>query len=269
MPAGALRVAAVQAEAAPGEVERNLASAVRWTERAAAQGARLIVFPEAFTTGYDEGVFAGGLPSADLGWAAPVQAAATASAATVLLNTPLEHGTHRTLSTVVLQPGGAPLTAYAKQHLYDTERALFAPGERGATVAVEGHDVALSVCYDANFPEHAADAATDGIDVYANSGAYFPGGEHRRDLHYAARALDNSVYVVFAGLVGRPHGFIGGSAVFDPEGRILDQVAAGTEGLAIADIDPRRIAEVRGAQRMWADRRRDLGQRHRIRSAHA
>ena len=261
MPDGPLRVAAVQAEAIPGDLMANLAATVHWIERAAERGARLVVFPEAFTTGYDEGTFAGSLPYEDLAWTAPVQTAVQAAGATVLLNSPLDHGSHRTLSTIVLRPGAEPVVAYAKQHLYESERTLFAPGEHGATVTVEGHEVGLSVCYDANFPEHAADAAAAGVDVYANSGAYFPGGEHRRDLHHAARALDNGVHVVFAGLIGGPYDFIGGSAIFDPEGRVLDRVASGGEGLAVVDVEPRRTAEVRGAQLMWADRRPSLGQR--------
>ncbi|WGL51102.1 carbon-nitrogen hydrolase family protein [Nocardioides sp. BP30] len=262
-----LRVAAVQAEALPGEVDRNLASAADWVRRAARRGAGVVVFPEAFTTGYDEAAFAdllhtGHLPGIDLAWAAPVQAAVEDGGVTAVLNSPLDHGTHRTLSSVVLRPGERPVAAYAKQHLYASERAFFTPGECGASLMTGERELALSVCYDANFPEHAAAAA--GADVYLNSGAYFPGGEHRRDLHYAARALDNGVYVVFAGLLGAPYGFIGGSAVFDPEGRIIDRVPPGTEGLAVADIDPERIAEVRGTQRMWADRRPGLGERHRL-----
>jgi len=256
-----LRVAAIQAEAVPGEVAVNLAAAGRWIDRVAAAGADLVVFPEAFTTGYDERAFAGPLPEADLTWTVGVQPAVDAGGVTVLLNTPLDHGTFRSLSTVVLRPGAVPVAAYAKQHLYDAERATFTAGEHGASLTVGKHDVALSVCYDANFPEHAADAAAAGADVYANSGAYFPGGEHRRDLHYAARALDNGVYVVFAGLLGAPYDFIGGSAVFDPEGRVLDRVAQDVEGFAVADIDPERLAEVRAAQRMWADRRPSLGPR--------
>lgn len=256
-----LRVAAVQAEARPGQVEHNLAAAADWIARAARRGAGLVVFPEAFTTGYDEDVFADptAVPAADLAWVAPVQAAVEATGVIAVLNSPLDHGSHRTLSSVVLRPGEQAVAAYAKQHLYASEQAFFTPGDCGASVSVGERELALSVCYDANFPEHAAAAA--GADVYLNSGAYFPGGEHRRDLHYAARALDNGVYVVFAGLLGAPYGFIGGSAVFDPEGRVLDRVAPGTEGLAVADVDPERIAEVRAAQRMWADRRVSLGRR--------
>jgi predicted amidohydrolase len=39
-----------------------------WTCRAAAGGARLVVFPEAFVTGYDLGVFEAASPSAEDGY---------------------------------------------------------------------------------------------------------------------------------------------------------------------------------------------------------
>lgn len=259
-----LRIAAVQAEAVPGDVHANVAAAVTWIERAAEQGAGLVVFPEAFTTGYDEAAFAGPVPDADLAWAAPVRAAVDRTRVVAVLSTPLDHDGRRTLSSVVLRPGHVPVSAYDKQHLDGAERPVFVRGEHGTTITVHGVDVGLSICYDASFPEHAADAAAGGADVYVNSGAWFPGGEARRDLTHAARALDNGVYVAFAGLVGAPHDFIGGSAVLDPEGRLLDQVAAGVEGLAVADVDPALIAEVRARRRMWAERCPSLGPRHHV-----
>jgi len=257
-----LRVAAVQAQAVPGDLAGNLAATVAWIDQAADRGAALVVFPEAFTTGYDEDVFAGALPSADLAWCEPVQAAADRTRVVVFLSTPLDHGTHRTLSTVVFRPGRAPVAAYDKQHLDEGEQRLFTPGEHGTTMLVEDVNVALSICYDASFPEHAAQAAVDGADLYVNSGAYFPGGEHRRDLQLAARALDNGLYVVHAGLIGGSHDFVGGSAAFDPEGQVLEQLPAGVEGLLLVDVDRIRIAQVRVEQRMWLYRRSSLGKRH-------
>ncbi|MBO3663953.1 carbon-nitrogen hydrolase family protein [Microbacterium stercoris] len=250
-----LRIAAVQAESVPGNFSANITSAARWVRAASVQGARLVVFPEAFVTGYDEGVFAAGSTEFDF---APLQSAIDETGAVAVVNTPLDGR----LASLVFAPGAAPVPAYAKQHLHASERTHFSPGEGGATIDIDGVPVALSVCYDANFPEHAAAAAADGALVYVNSGAYFPGGEARRDLHYAARALDNGLYVVFAGLVGAPHDFIGGSAVFDPVGRRI-ATADAREGLAIADVDPAVIAETRDAQRMWADRRATLGERTR------
>ncbi|MEW1834290.1 carbon-nitrogen hydrolase family protein [Microbacterium sp. NPDC079995] len=194
----------------------------------------------------------------DLSWLEPMQRASDETGVVAVVNAALDHGTHRSLSNVLVTPGAGTAVVYAKQHLHAEERAVFTAGEHGFSFGVDDAEVAMSVCYDANFPEHAAAAAASGADVYVNSGAYFIGGEHRRDLHYAARALDNGVYVVFAGLVGG--GFIGGSAVFDPLGCRIAAVE-GHEGLAIADIDPEVLAEVRSQQRMWTDRRADLGPR--------
>ena len=142
---------------------------------------------------------------------------------------------------------GRVLAPYVKQHLFDSEQAFFTPGDRGATVTVDGWDVGLGVCYDGCFPEHATAAAADGATVYVCPSAYFAGADHRRDLYYAARALDNGIYVVFSGLTGRCGAleFGGGSAVYDPEGRALDRVGAQAPAVAYADLDP---AEVRRVQ---------------------
>ena len=260
-----LRIASVQAEAVPGKVGRNVAAAARWVERAAAERADLVLFPEAFTTGYSPEVFGRELPTLDdPAWLTPVQAAVDATGTVVILNSPLRRGATATLTQLVLRPQQSPVPAYDKQHLYASEREWFTPGGSATSLVLGEVRLALSVCYDANFPEHAAAAAAAGATVYLNSGAYFPGGGARRDLHYGARALDNGMYVVFAGLLGAPSDFIGGSAIVDPEGRVVARVPDGVDGLAIADIDPARVAGVRAAQRMWADRRASLGPRHEL-----
>ncbi|MDU0368694.1 carbon-nitrogen hydrolase family protein [Microbacterium sp. KSW4-17] len=253
------RIATVQMEAVPGDVDANVALIARLVGDAAAGDADLALFPEAAVTGYDDLAFADPLPALGPGgWWAPVQKAVDRTGVIAVVNTALEREGCRTLSDVILSPGRDPLAAYAKQHLHDSERPLFAPGDHGASFVLHGLRFALSVCYDANFPEHAAAAGRAGAHVYLNSGAYFPGGEHRRDLHYASRALDNGMYVVFSGLVGGPHAFIGGSAVFDPLGRRIAAVGE-AEHVAFADLDAEVVRETRERQRMWADHRDELG----------
>ena len=63
----ALRVAAGQAAAAPGDLDANLRTTARLAALAGDQGVRVLVLPEAFLTGSDAAVFAGALPGpADL-----------------------------------------------------------------------------------------------------------------------------------------------------------------------------------------------------------
>lgn len=170
-----LRIAAVQAEASPGEVNRNIAKAVDFIQRASSEKVDVIVFPEAFVTGYDDAAFTGSLPaSAELDWLDRVQEAVDVTGLLVILNTALDRGGRSTLTDIVLAPGRAPVLAYDKQHLYDSERRWFTAGDHGCSLSAGDLRLGLSVCYDANFPEHAAAAAFNGAVVYINSGAYFP-----------------------------------------------------------------------------------------------
>lgn len=268
-PPPALRVAAAQAATVPGDIAANLATAAGLVHRAAARGARLVLLPEAFPTGYDEAAFAGPLPSdddLDGGWLDPLRAASAATGIAVVLSTPLRRGSARTMSMLVVPPGGPVTAPYDKQHLDADETPYFAHGAAGASITVGGVELALSICYDASFPEHARDAADGGAIAYLNSAAFFAGGAHRRDLALAARALDNGMYVVVAAATGRcdARELIGGSAIYDPDGRPLARLED-EEGLAVADLDPAVVAEVRSRRRMHADRRPGLGARVRAR----
>ena len=104
----------------------------------------------------------------------------------------------------------------------------------------------MGVCYDGCFPEHARAASDAGALAYVCPSAYVVGSEHRRDVYYAARALDNGIYTVMSGLVGRCGSldFSGGTAIYDPQGRAIAHVDAGT-GIAVADLDRAAITEAR------------------------
>lgn len=260
-----MKVAAGQAASVAGDPAANVATAARLTGRAAAEGARLLVLPEAFLTGYDAGAFAGPLPGADeLGdaWLDPLRTASAESDVVVVAGTALRRGDQRRLSQVVVRPDGSTTAAYDKQFLDGLERRFFTTGDHGTSITVDGHELGLSICYDGCFPEHAQAAALDGAVGYLCSVAYFPGGGHRRDLYYAARALENGMYVVVAGLTGRcgESSFIGGSAVYDPEGRPLARLGE-EEGLAVADLDVGLVAATRDRHRMVHDHRTSLGTR--------
>ena len=261
-----LTVAAAQAEAVAGDLAANDRTAAGLVREAADQGARVVVLPEAYLTGYDLDVFAGTLPSlVDL----PLDAlrdAARDTGSVVVASSALAAEGVATLSSVVVHPDGEVDVPYDKQHLDGDEARYFTPGDHGASIRVDGLELGLSICYDGCFPEHARAAAEDGAVAYLSSSAYFAGAEHRRDLYYAARAVENGMYVVFAGLTGRcgSHDFSGGSAVYDPEGRPL--VRLGTEpGVAVADLDTDVVDATRAHHTMLSDHRDDLGRRDVIR----
>jgi predicted amidohydrolase len=232
-------VAAAQAEARAADLAHNAATAARLTREAGARGARVVVLPEAFLTGYDAAAFADPPTLADLRGAVldPLRAAAADTGATIVASTALRRDAHRTLAMVVLGPDGSTTAPYDKQHLDGAEPDWFAPGDHPASITVDGRRLALSICRDGSIPEHAAIAAAAGATAYLASVAYFPGGARRLDVTYAARALDHRFPVVVSALTGRcgEQEFIGGSAIYGPDAEALARLGAG-EGLAVAEI---------------------------------
>lgn len=265
-----LRVAAAQAASVSGDVVANVRTAMELVAAAADEGARVMVLPELFLTGYDPDGWSAGrsLCGADDERLLPLQEAAASRGVVVVAGGALPSGgsgSSYSLSLVVLG-GERPQHAYDKQHLTDEEKVFFVPGDGGTSLVVDGWELGLGVCFDGCFPEHAAAAAGDGARAYLCPSAYYVGSEHRRDLYYAARALDNGIYVVFAGLTGRcgQRDFNGGSAVYDPEGRPLARVGDESPGLACADLDVAEVARVQAMNPILRERRADLGARRRV-----
>jgi predicted amidohydrolase len=278
-------VAAAQAASVGGDVDANVATAVDLVTECAASGARLVVLPELFLTGYDPDGWSDawclGEPAEDPRLR-PLREAALSRHVVVVagaaLSGPGQPATgepvtgqpatgepRRTVSLLVFDDRGEVHRGYDKQHLFDAERKFFTAGDHGASIVVDGWELGLGICYDGCFPEHAMAAAADGAAAYLCPSAYYAGAEHRRDVYYAARALDNGIYVVFAGLAGRCGGyeFSGGSAVYDPEGRPVDRVGGEVPAVAYADLDPAEVARVREMNPIGRDRRASLGTRHR------
>ncbi len=267
MASQSLRVAAVQAESRAGDVEHNVATVVRWIEKAATEGATLVVFPELFLPGYDIKTLAAEPDRCDVlsddVRLEPIAAAARAGSIAALVSASVRQPDgSRSVALLTFGPTGQLHVAYVKQHLWEDERAIFTPGTQGAAIVLGGWDVGLGICYDGCFPEHARAAADAGALVYVCPSAYVVGSEHRRDLYYAARAIDNGVYVVFAGLVGRcgDLDFSGGTAVYDPQGRVVERVDSG-EGIVVADLERSLVDEARRINPYARDRVADEAER--------
>ena len=246
-----LRVAAVQAASLAGKVELNVATTVRWTVGAARQGARLVLLPELFLSGYDPKTLREQADRCDVTVDDPrlaplAEAAVTEQVAVVVGASVRADSGSRSLALLSISPLGEVAVAYVKQHLWDEERSIFTAGAHGASLMLDGWHLGLGLCYDGCFPEHARAASDAGALVYVCPSAYVVGSEHRRDLYYAARALDNAIFVVYAGLTGTcgELEFSGGTAIYDPQGRPVVRVSAG-EGLAVADLEPDQITEAR------------------------
>jgi predicted amidohydrolase len=232
---------------------------------AAERGARIVVLPELFLTGYDPDAWSHeSALSLDDDRLEPLRDAARGREVLVVASAAVRRALDSTtLSIVLVDPSGGVSAPYDKQHLCGAERDFFTPGDHGATLAVDGWRLGLGICHDGSFPEHAVAAAADGATAYLCPSAYFTGAEHRRDLRYASRALDNGIYVVFSGLPGTcgAYEFCGGSAIYDPEGRVLDRVDGESPAVIVADLHPDAVRRAQAQNPVAAERLASLGSR--------
>jgi len=271
-----LRVAAVQAEPVPGDVATNAKAGARLVAQAGGEGARVAVLPELFLPAYHPPALAadpdGTAVHADadrrvVGDARldPLRDAARDHGVVIVVGASVRHADERlTCSSLVVDRTGAVVVGYDKQQLWGPdENSLFVPGDHGASITIDGWQFGLGICYDGCFPEHGRAAALDGADGYLIPSGYVQGSAHRRDVYYAARALDNTMYVVFANNVGgkAPWSFNGGAAIYEPEGRALVRAPDSGEHVVVANLDRDELVRIRADHSMLADRISDLGTR--------
>jgi predicted amidohydrolase len=157
---------------------------------------------------------------------------------------------------VLAAPDGT-VHRYAKIHpfSYAGEHERYAAGTEFLTVAVEGVNVSVFVCYDLRFADEfwALAHDTDLYVVVANWPA--PRREHWRTL-LRARAIENQAYVLGVNRVGavKDLDHVGDSAIIDPLGRTLIEASIG-EAVLVADVTPQYVNEVRETLPFLRDRR--------------
>ncbi|WP_448379564.1 carbon-nitrogen hydrolase family protein [Gloeomargarita sp.] len=252
--------AAVQMTSGP-DVTQNLAQVAEWVDLASHRGATLVGLPENFAfMGEEEEKVA--------------QAAHIAQAAEQCLRTlaqrfqvtllaggmPVPVDGKRVVNrALVVSPDGQIQMHYDKVHLFDVNLPDGNTYRESRTVVAGlslppvyyqpelGH-IGLSICYDVRFPELYRHLAKIGAEILFIPAAFtaYTGKDHWRVL-LQARAIENTCYVLAPAQVGwhyprrQTHGH---AMIVDPWGVVLAD-AGDQPGLAMAEINPERLAQVR------------------------
>lgn len=264
-----MRVAGLQCDLAWEDPAANRARLGPRIEAAARAGARLVVLPEMWPTGFsmaaeriaeDEGG-----PSESF-LAERARAAGAAVGGSIAQRVP-GGGKPRNVFALALPDG--TVHRYAKIHpfTYGGEGDHYDAGTDVATVAWDGVRITPLVCYDLRFPELFAAVAgrTDLFVVVAN----WPVARISNwSALLTARAIESQAYVLGVNRVGSGGGlaYTGGSRLVSPLGATLDGADGvadrdGAERTVAGDVDPAEVASVRARFPFLADRRPDVYRR--------
>lgn len=261
-----MRIALLQI-ASGGDKMENLAMIAPLVRDAAAQGATLIVLPEAASQAFEQGRLDTQAEQLDGPFAAGLKKLSDELRVTIVAGMfrPADTNTvdgkelNRVYNTALITGGGVH-KGYDKIHTYDAfsykESDTVHPGEELVTFAHEGVTVGVATCFDIRFPEQFQQLAARGAQVIVvpTSWADGPGKVEQWRILTVARALDAGVFIAAAdqarpdfdtkaGELSGPTG-AGYSVVVSPTGERLAEAGYGPETL-IVDIDPEETVEAR------------------------
>ena len=153
-------------------------------------------------------------------------------------------------NTHVVVSSDGVLASYRKVHLFDAlghreSGDMQAGSVEAVTLPWHGFTIGLLTCYDIRFPEQARALVDAGADVLLVAAAWAGGPGKRRQWEtlLAARAIENTAYVVAAGLVSAEHD--GPSMVIDPVGDVVGQGEARSSGFIVGDLSRIHLDRVR------------------------
>jgi len=225
-------------------IRDGLALIDEYAKRSAAEGCRVLCFPEAFLTGYSTD-----LPVSvkrDGPEIARIGAIAKESGVDLLAGFIEREGSLYISQGLFLADGRTAF--YRKTHLGEKETEVFDPGNELPVFRLScGLQAAVQICVETHFPEISQVYALKGAEVIFSPFAV-PGSVQKREKiwkkYIPARSYDNRVYMTCCNLLDNEHG--GGLFVTGPDGEMIAEDFSGKRGLLTFDID-------RGSVRAYRD----------------
>ncbi|MCX4785481.1 MULTISPECIES: carbon-nitrogen hydrolase family protein [unclassified Streptomyces] len=257
-----LRTALLQNSGRTGHVDENLKVLDGAARRAAEAGARLLVCPELFLTGYAIGADVSRLAEpADGPSARAVAEIAVRHGLAVLYGYPERAGEKIFNAAQLIGPDGAALANYRKTHLFGCfEQEWFTPGEQPVVQAeLDGVRIGIVICYDVEFPENVRAHALAGTGLLLVPTAVMHPFQFVAESVVPVRAFESQLYVAYVNRTGQEgeFEFVGLSCLAGPDGAVRARAGRGEE-LVIGEVDPEFLSASRAANPYLRDRRPGL-----------
>ncbi|MCR9101134.1 MAG: carbon-nitrogen hydrolase family protein [bacterium] len=237
-----MKISIAQIQPAAGDIQGNIGLHKTWIERAIAQQADFIAFPELSLTAYEPKLARELAIGQDDFRVEEFQKISDRSGITIGLGAPTKSGRGIHISMIVFQPHQGR-TVYSKQILHRDEKPFFVEGQEPLLLTIGDKKVLPAICYESLQKEHAKHIQALGSDIYLASVAKPQKGIEKAFDHYREIAAKFSVSVLLTNSIGHCDDFqsAGQSAVWGADGTIKDKLKADTEGLLIWDTETETV----------------------------
>jgi len=264
------KVALAASSAVVGDKEDNLNTALRDIKKANETGAKLILFPEMFLTGYM--VFDGEDYETVFKLAEPIDGPSIKKLAEwareyniyIVMGMPLCSQIYRGVihnAAVFIGPEGVigahckvavPAGSYRGGKFY--EGHYVRPGNSFEVFDTPLGRIGMLICYEVAWPEITRVLAVKGADLLVHINAATPDVQANYGLVPRVRAIENVCYLAWVNLAGVEKGvtFFGGGEIIAPSGAMV--VKAEGEDFVVGEVDLDNIKLARRAYPLWKDR---------------
>ena len=281
----AFRIGLVQMTVVPTKGD-NIRNMLKKVAEAAGAGAKVVVLPEVWNSSYATSEFPGNaepVPDVGAGGDDAVMRRDQSVSSNAMRNAAMEHGVWLVGGSVpekragkvyntctVWSPEGRLVAKHRKIHLFDIdvpgkitfkESDTLSAGDELCTFDTPHGRFGVGICYDMRFPQLAALLRASGCHYIVYPGAFnTTTGPAHWELLQRGRALDNQCFVFTCSparnMAASYHAY-GHSTVVDPWGSVV-ATTGHEEAMVVAEIDPKRVAEVRGQIPVGVQWRSDL-----------
>lgn len=258
-----MKIGFIQMEPELLDLNANLSRAERFLKEAAKKGAKFVVLPELFDTGYnfyskeELEEIAQHVPDGETTQFLIEQARKHEMFIVAGTAEKDEKGRIYNSAVIVGPIGWGYIGKYRKIHLFYREKLFFEPGNLGFHVFNIGMArVGVMICFDWFFPEAMRTLALKGADIIAHpANLVMPYAPKAMPI----RSLENRVFSITANRIGEERGlrFIGMSQINSPKAEILLRASEDKEEVGVVDIklEEARNKKINELNDIFKDRR--------------
>ena len=255
-----IRIAVIQQDGNPGQVEINRKKALGFAEQALNQNADVILFHEELLVGYVKNLKELAEP-VNGPTSKAFQKLLKGTESMVIYGLTEKNNDDYYISAPVVSADGI-IANYRKTHLWWKDKGLrheptfYKSGSKLVTFNIKGFKSGIMICYDGDFPEMTRSYANLGCTMLFwinNRGSR--GHDEVKDL-----ANRNSMIIPTAcccGLNEQGNICSGGSNTTGPKGELIDEIWD-REGMIISDVYPGQVAKIRNENPWFKGQRPDL-----------